>query len=135
VGDIEVQLGRVREFGAAVRAEVDRSVRPGTEDLFRVYRLGVCFGEGWWRSEVVQSAQWSYHGCLTAAGQALSGVVRDAEVLVAAAEYVAGLYEGTDALATAKTEEIGRVFDWVTREAVRAQAAQEPDGASPKDVL
>jgi hypothetical protein len=135
VGDIQVDLSAVREFASGIRAEVERSLRPGSEDLFRVYRFGVCFGSGWWRSDVVQAAQWQYHGCLDSAGHALAGVIQEAEVLMAAAEQVASLYAGTDAFASANADEIERVFDYANRAAVRAQLAAQPSDSQPKDVL
>jgi hypothetical protein len=107
---IHVDLHGLTDFANEVRGEVDRSVRPESQNVFAVFEEGVVFGNGWWPSIDVRQAQELYHQCLTKMGTVLVDYVNAAELMVGAAETVARRYGSADALAAASADEIDKAF-------------------------
>jgi hypothetical protein len=105
VGGFEVDLAGVREFGSALRKDLDDNLWPQGTSIATVFQEGMCFG---WRSASsdVQAAALEYHVRLNQALRLMDALLHNSEVMVQAATDVVRAYEHADAMSGAELQAV-----------------------------
>lgn len=136
MGDgFEVDLAGVRDFGSAIRKDLDDNLWPQGTSIATVFQEGMCFG---WRSASpdVQGAAFEYQARLNQALRLMDALLHNSEVMAQAATEVVNAYSHADAMsgadmdavikaAGARVNEAAANAEAARREADRAAAAAD----------
>ena len=133
---IEVDISALDDFVAMLRDEVTQNLRPYSEQVIDAHRSGVTFGMSS-GSEPMHALRQDYYRCLYSGTNGLRSYIEASEVLLRAAERIAGLYRNSDAMAEARSEEVlaalnvaGREIDDRQQAAADLEARHETDRES-----
>jgi hypothetical protein len=124
---IEVDVDAIDDFVALLHEEVAQNLRPYAEQVIDGHSSGVTFGQSS-GSEPMRALRQDYYRCLYSGADGLRSYIDASEVLLGAAEKIAGLYRQSDAMAQARGQEVLAALGVAEREVnAGVQAAATTD--------
>jgi hypothetical protein len=107
---LRVDIAALADLASALRKEIDGNLLPHVGPLAGAYGMGVKFGL-MSHSQNMKLARKTFHDCLVGATESLANRITAGESLAAAVEQIAKLYGGSDAMASARSEEVADIID------------------------
>ena len=107
---LRVDIAALSDTATALRQEIDGNLLPHVGPLAGAYGMGVKFGL-LSHSQNMKLARKVFHDCLVSATESLANRIAVGESLASAVEEIAKLYGGSDAMARARSDEVGKVID------------------------
>jgi hypothetical protein len=126
-GPLVVDLRTLTDVAAALRAEVEHSLKPQIAQVLHAYSLGASFGLTT-ESPNVRAARAYYHICLTRMCELLRTYVDINQALASAIDEIVGRYSTTDATLAAKAIDFQRALN-------KASLPSAPEIALRSDIV
>jgi hypothetical protein len=106
---IEVDLRTLQQLTDALSTEVQANLAPNTDDLFRQYVGGACFGT---RSPSLDlhAVRSKYADCLGRTLERLSDYLTESSTLADVGKEILARYQNVDALAAASVNDVNQMF-------------------------
>jgi hypothetical protein len=107
---LRVDIAALSDLASALRQEINGNLLPHVGALAGAYGMGVRFGLTS-HSQNMRLARTAFHDCLVSATESLANRIAVGESLAAAVDQIARLYGGSDAMASARSDDVGKVMD------------------------
>lgn len=111
---LKVDIAALTDVAKALRQEVGGNLRPHVGPLDGAYGMGVKFGL-MSHSQNMKLARKAYHDCLVRATESFANRIAAGEALAAAVDQIAREYGGSDAMAKARSADVGKIIDDATK--------------------